>query len=42
MFRLAEYQASCGAVAVQDDWTTIRLLVALVAGGHGHWFSWRH
>jgi len=34
MSYLAEYQASCSAAAVQDDWTTIRLLVALVADGY--------
>jgi len=42
MFRLAEYQASCGVAAVQDDWTTIRPLVALVVDGHSDLFNWRH
>ncbi|MDF9777981.1 hypothetical protein OKW11_004938 [Pseudomonas baetica] len=34
MSNLAEYQASYGTAAVQDDWTAIRLLVALVADGY--------
>ena len=33
MSNLAEYQTSYSTAAVQDDWTTIRLLVALVADG---------